>query len=141
MQNTPGLDEGDAHGFHYVLMALSAALAAVGIGLAWMFYVRSPELPGRVAAALGPLYRLSLNKFYLDEIFRAVLVTPLETLAAISYWCDRTLIDPAVDLIGRIPQVVSLAPRMVHNGLVPSYALVMWTGLVLCVLFALGVFS
>jgi NADH-quinone oxidoreductase subunit L len=141
LHHTPGLGEGHEHGFHYGLMAASAGIALAGIGLAWLFYVRAPQLPGQVAAALGPLYQLSLNKFYLDEIYRAVLVTPLRTLAFVSYWFDRTVIDPTVDLVGRIPQGLSMFPRLAHNGLVPSYALVMWTGLVLCVLFALGVFS
>jgi NADH-quinone oxidoreductase subunit L len=141
IHHTPGLGEGHAHEFHLPLMIASAVVALAGIGIAWLFYVRSPQLPRQVAAALGPLYYLSLNKFYLDELYRAVLVTPLRTLAAISYWFDRTIIDPTVDLVGRIPQALSLIPRAIHNGLVPSYALVMWTGLILCVLFALGVFS
>jgi NADH-quinone oxidoreductase subunit L len=122
-------------------MGLSAVLALTGITVAYVFYVRSPQLPAQLAAALGPLYKLSLNKFYLDEIYRAIFVTPLRTLAALSYWFDRTIIDPTVDLVGRIPRSLSLIPRTLHNGLVPSYALVMWTGLILCVLFALGVFS
>jgi len=141
LHHTAGLGQGVEHGFHYGLIALSVAIAVAGIGIAWLLYVRSPNLAGQVADALGPLYRLSLNKFYLDEIYHAVLVTPMRTLALVSYWCDRAIIDPIVDLVGRIPQRLSMIPRSVHNGLVPSYALVMWTGLVLCVLFALGVFS
>jgi NADH-quinone oxidoreductase subunit L len=141
LHHTPGLERLHAHPFNYWLMGLSAVLALTGISIAYVFYVRSPQLPDQVAAAFGPLYRLSLNKFYLDEIYRAIFVTPLRTLAALSYWFDRTIIDPTVDLVGRIPQSLSLIPRTLHNGLVPSYALVMWTGLILCVLFALGVFS
>jgi len=136
-----GLGEGSEHGFHIGLMTASAVIALAGIGLAWICYLRAPQLPGQFAAALGPLYRLSLNKFYLDEIFHAVLITPLRSLAWISYWFDRTIIDPTVDAVGKIPQGLSIVPRTVHNGLVPSYALVMWTGLILCVLFALRVFS
>ena len=29
----------------------------------------APEMPARVASAIGPLYKLSLNKFYFDEIY------------------------------------------------------------------------
>jgi len=141
MHHAFGLPEAEPHGFHISLMVASAVIALAGIGIAWLFYVRWPQLPGQVAAALGPLYRLSLNKFYLDEIFYAVLVAPLKTVAWISYWFDRTIIDPTVDMVGRIPQGLSSVPRTLHNGLVPSYALVMWTGLILCVLFALRVFS
>jgi NADH-quinone oxidoreductase subunit L len=141
LHHTSGLGEGHAHAFNYLLLGASAVIALVGIAIAWLLYVRSPEVPGQIAAALGPLYRLSLNKFYLDEIFRGILVTPLRSLAFIAYWLDRTLVDPLVDMFGRVPQVLSTIPRTVHNGLVPSYALVMWTGLVLCLLFALGVFT
>jgi NADH-quinone oxidoreductase subunit L len=141
IHHTHGLSDSHAHAFNFFLMGLSAVIALGGIGIAWLFYIRMPKLPGQVATPLGPLYRLSLNKFYLDEIYGAVFVTPLKTLSIVSYWLDRTIIDPAVDLIGRVPQGLSMLPRAVHNGLVPSYALVMWTGLVLCVLFALGVFS
>ncbi len=141
IHHTPVLGAGHEHQFHFSIMALSAVIALTGIGFAWLFYIRSPHLPGQFASALGPLYRLSLNKFYLDEIFRAILVTPLRTIAAISYWFDRTIIDPTVDLVGRIPRGISILPSFMHNGLVSSYALVMWTGLVLFVLFALGVFS
>jgi NADH-quinone oxidoreductase subunit L len=141
MHHTAGMGEDAEHGFHYALMAASAIIALAGVGFAWLMYVRSPQLPGQVAAALGPLYRASLNKFYFDEIFRAILVTPVRTLSAFAYWFDKAVIDPTVDLVGRIPRGLSTVPRELHRGLVPSYALVMWTGLVLYVLFALGVFS
>ena len=62
--------------------------------------MRSPELPGRVAAALGRCIELSLNKFYFDEIFCGVLVAPLRRLAWLSNWFDRTIIDPIVDWRG-----------------------------------------
>ena len=103
--------------------------------------MRSPELPGRIAAALGPLYRASLNKFYFDEIYSALFVTPLTTLAWLSDWFDRRVIDPLVDVVGLVPRLVSSVPRVLHNGLVPSYALVMWTALLLCMLFALRIVS
>jgi NADH-quinone oxidoreductase subunit L len=118
-------------------MALSAGIAVVGIGLAWMMYVRFPKMPNRIAAAAGPLYRASLNKLYFDEIFAAVLVTPLRTLAWLSDWFDRWIIDPLVDAVGLIPRLLSSVPRIFHNGLVPSYALVMWIGAVVCIVFAL----
>ncbi|MCI0333984.1 MAG: NADH-quinone oxidoreductase subunit L [Planctomycetes bacterium] len=141
LHHTFGLAEVESHGFHVPLLMASAMIALAGIGVAWLFYVRSPQLPGQIAAAIGPLYRASLNKFYFDEIYRAVLVTPLRTLSWLSYWFDRAIIDPTVDAVGKIPQGLSLLPRTLHNGLVPSYALVMWTGLILFVLFALGVIS
>jgi NADH-quinone oxidoreductase subunit L len=141
LHHTPGLAVSEAHGFHVALMVLSGAIALAGIALAWQFYVRSPETPGRIATTLGPLYRASLNKLYFDEIYSAVFVTPLTTLAWLSDWFDRRVIDPLVDIVGLVPRLVSSVPRVLHNGLVPGYALLMWTGVLLCMLFALRIIS
>ena len=67
-----------------------------------------------------------------------MLVTPLRTLAWLSDWFDRH--DHRSDWwtsSASIPRLLSSVPRLLHNGLVPSYALMMWTGVVLCMLFAL----
>jgi NADH-quinone oxidoreductase subunit L len=137
LQHTPGLPEAEAHGFHLSLMMLSGAVALAGFVLAWFLYVKEPYLPGRIAVALGPLYRASLNKLYFDEIYSALFVSPLQTLAWLSDWFDRRVIDPLVDMVGLVPRLVSSIPTVFHNGLVPAYALLMWTGVLLCMLFAL----
>ena len=135
--HTSGMHNVEEHGFHLNVMLLSAMIAVAGIGLAWLFYVRAPALPGRIAGAIWPLYQASLNKFYLDEIFGTLLVLPLRVLAWLSDWLDRTLIDPLVDALAMIPRRLSAIPLWLHNGRVPRYALVMWAGLLLCLFFAL----
>jgi NADH-quinone oxidoreductase subunit L len=140
LHHTPGLPAAHEHEFHVGLMVFSGLVAMAGIVLAWLMYVRFLEMPGRMAAALGPLYRASLNKFYFDELYSAVLVMPLRGLAWFSSWLDRWIIDPLVDVVGMIPRLVSSVPRVFHNGLVPSYALVMWIGALICMMFALGLF-
>ena len=45
-------------------------LALFGVFLAWLFYVKRPELPGKVAAMFAPLYKLFVNKFYVDELYQ-----------------------------------------------------------------------
>jgi NADH-quinone oxidoreductase subunit L len=140
MSHTIGLAEAESHGFHMSLMIASGAIAIVGLALAWWLYLRSPQLPGEVAEVARPAYLASLNKFYLDELYWTVIVAPLRGLAWLSDWFDRTIIDPAVDAIATIPRGLSRIPRFLHNGLVPSYALVMWAGLIACVWFALRMF-
>jgi NADH:ubiquinone oxidoreductase subunit 5 (subunit L)/multisubunit Na+/H+ antiporter MnhA subunit len=123
------------------LMLLSTVLAAAGIALAWWFYVQSPEIPERLAKTLDPLYSLSLNKFYLDEIYTRIVVSPLRGLAWLAYANDRNLLDPLVDAIGMVPTQLSWIPMPLQNGLVSSYALVMLSGVIACVLVALGLLS
>jgi NADH-quinone oxidoreductase subunit L len=135
-----GLAQAESHGFHVPLMIASALIALAGLALAWWLYIRSPQLPGELAEVARPFYLASLNKFYLDELFWAVIVAPTRGLAWFSDWVDRTIIDPAVDAVASIPRGLSRIPRFVHNGLVPSYALVMWAGLIVCLWFALHMF-
>jgi NADH-quinone oxidoreductase subunit L len=137
LHRTPGFAEVHEHGLNVGLVVLSVAVAVGGIALAWLLYVARPELPDRIAAAVGPLYKLSLNKFYFDEMYSAALVAPLRFAAWLSYWFDRTIIDPIVDGLALIPRALSGIPLWIHNGLVPSYALIMWIGLLACVVFAL----
>ena len=100
-------------------------------------YISKRELPSRVASAFGPLYQLSLNKFYIDEIYTALIVAPLRGLAGLSNWIDQNIIDPIVDGFAMVPRTLSGVPLWMHNGLVPSYALIMWIGLLACLLFAM----
>ncbi len=141
LHRTAGLAEVEEHGIVVGLVLLSVAVVLAGVGLAWFLYVRRPELPARIAASIEPLYKLSLNKFYFDEIYTAVLVAPLRGLASLSDWVDRKIIDPIIDGLALLPRVFSGVPLRMHNGLVPSYALIMWLGLLACVLFAMGLLS
>ena len=54
------------------LVGLLAGL--LGLGLSYVLYAAPSPIPGRLAARLGPLYRASLNKFYVDEFYDAVVV-------------------------------------------------------------------
>lgn len=49
-------------------------VALLGIALAFVFYIRTPELPMRLADSLAGLYRFLLNKWYMDELYNFVFV-------------------------------------------------------------------
>ena len=134
-----GLGHGGHEGFNMGLVALSVGVVLAGIALAWMMYISSPTLPNKVSSAFGPLYNLSLNKFYIDEIYTALIVTPLRGVANLSSWFDQHIIDPIVDGFAVLPRVFSTVPLWMHNGLVPSYAVIMWLGVLMSVLFAMRI--
>ncbi len=81
-------------------------------------------IPLLVLGWLSP-YRLSYHKFYLDEVYRWVVVRPLEGIAALSAWLDRTVIDGLVDLVGWVPRGIGNAWRGVQSGLLSFYSLAM----------------
>jgi NADH-quinone oxidoreductase subunit L len=128
---TPGWPhEEHAPGMNWPLMAVSTLVALAGLGLAALMYLKQPELPGRVAKAVPRLYQLSLNKFYLDEIYLALIVRPLEWLAGLSRRVDLGGIDATVDLVGNVPRLFGELFKPIQNGLVQFYALATVLGLV-----------
>jgi NADH-quinone oxidoreductase subunit L len=140
LQQTMGLTHVESHGLHWGVMITSSIIAIAGIGFAWMFYVASPAIPGAIAKAMKPLYAISQGKFFLDEIFKGLIVMPLVVIAKIATLIDQYLIDGIVDTAGKIPAALSLIPRQFHGGVVSNYAGVMWIGVVTTVVLVLTMF-
>jgi NADH-quinone oxidoreductase subunit L len=111
-------------------LAIASSIAAIGgIALAYVMYAQPSDRPAKVAAAAGPFYYLSLNKFYLDDLATAFVSFPVNALAFASLLFDQGVIDRIVDGVGAIPPAIGRFLRPVQNGFVQSYALVMVFGL------------
>jgi NADH-quinone oxidoreductase subunit L len=86
--------EAPSHGIEFALMAASVTVAALGIVLAWAFFRRHPEIPERIAASVAPVYRLLLNKYYVDEVYDRLFVRGLALSGGTSlYAVDRYVVD------------------------------------------------
>jgi NADH:ubiquinone oxidoreductase subunit 5 (subunit L)/multisubunit Na+/H+ antiporter MnhA subunit len=118
------------HKLNWLLMGVSAAVALGGIGLAYYLYVLQPALPRKLAQSWQSLYQLSLNKFYVDELYDAIIIKPLTALARLAKVADQYVIDSTVDLIGQSPRLLGGVFQPVQNGLVQYYALTMMVGLI-----------
>ncbi len=108
---------------------------ALGFALAWLFYVRRPDLPGRLAENQRPLYLFLLNKWYFDEIFDALLVRPARRLARFLWRRgDGAVIDGGINGLatGVLPFLTSLAARA-QSGYIFTYAFAMVAGIVVLV--------
>jgi NADH-quinone oxidoreductase subunit L len=118
------------HATDWTVVVLSTVFAVAGIGAAYVMYGKPSTLPDQIAAAAGPLTSLSRNKFYLDEIYGALVVLPLSALATLSRLFDWGVIDGLfVGGIGKLPGLAGRLPRPIQNGLVQFYALAMMLGL------------
>jgi NADH-quinone oxidoreductase subunit L len=104
--------------------AISVLAALLGLGLAWLFYYRSPELPERIAASLSSAYQTLLHKYYVDELYAAVLVKPLIDGSTRILWqgVDRNIIDAAVNESADAAGHISDEVRHMQSGNVRSYA-------------------
>jgi NADH-quinone oxidoreductase subunit L len=82
------------HGVELALMAGSVLVGLVGIALATWFFQRHPELPERLAGRYARAHRLLLNKYYVDEMYRAVFVRGVALGGGrVLYGLDRYLVD------------------------------------------------
>jgi NADH-quinone oxidoreductase subunit L len=113
------------------LMLLSLAVAAGGILVGWLFYVRKPGLPQRAAAGAPALYRLVANKYYVDEAYRAAVILPLREGSRAFLWkiVDVRIIDFLVNLLGILSRFGSYVVRFAQSGYVQFYAAVIVIGL------------
>src|SRR5690606_38541731 len=65
---------------------------------------------------LGPLPKWAQNKWYVDELYHAIIVMPLWVLANIFQLIDRVLIDGLVNLAGWAPSAFARRVRTTQNG-------------------------
>jgi len=127
-----------AHEFHgpaqFVLHGVQAApvwMAFAGVFLAWLFYIKKPDLPGKVAGAFAPLYKLFTNKFYFDEIYFAVFANGSRKLGQ-ALWTlgdakliDGLLVNGSARAVGWFAGIL----RGVQTGRLYNYAFAMLIGL------------
>jgi NADH-quinone oxidoreductase subunit L len=82
------------HGVELALMVASVLIGLAGITVAWLFFQRHPEIPKRIVSSAGGLYRLLLNKYYVDEVYNAVFVRGAALGGGkLLYANDRYLVD------------------------------------------------
>jgi len=107
-----------------LLVAISVAAGLAGIALAWGFYVLRPGTADRLAERLGLLYRLVYNKYFVDEIYRALVVRPLVGGSREVLWksVDVGVIDGAVNGIGERARNIGAMLRRLQSGYIRSYA-------------------
>jgi NADH-quinone oxidoreductase subunit L len=125
----------DAHGVPAWAKYLPLALALAGIAVAWLFYIRMPELPARLAERVRWLYLFLLNKWYFDELYDRLFVAPAKRLG-LGLWKsgDGELID-GVGPDGVAAAVIDIARRAsrLQTGYVYHYAFAMLIGVALLV--------
>ncbi|MHC4862004.1 MAG: proton-conducting transporter membrane subunit, partial [Planctomycetota bacterium] len=122
------------HSTEYAMAAGAVSASIVGGVLAWFLYVRRPQLPGKIAHSLANLHRLLVNKYYVDELYDAVIVKPLVKVSdrVLYRAVDAGVID-GIGVNGTARAVRALAAdalKYAQSGLVQSYLFLMVVGAV-----------
>jgi NADH-quinone oxidoreductase subunit L len=122
----------DVEVLEYVLMGLSVGVALVGIYLARTWYLKRSELPERLSARFATMYRLLLNKYYVDEAYEASVIAPMVKGSEKLLWrgIDVGVIDWFVNALASAVGFISRTVRVVQTGVTQSYALVFLVGVI-----------
>jgi NADH-quinone oxidoreductase subunit L len=106
------------------LAAASVGIGGLGIFLAWLLYCRRPELPGRIAARMSGIYRMLLNKYWVDEAYYAAIINPIVNFSRSVLWrgIDVGVIDALVNGAGTASKETSSITRRMQSGSIRSYA-------------------
>jgi NADH-quinone oxidoreductase subunit L len=139
-----------------LLMFASVGVACVGIWLAYEFYRTKRFAPELVARKMGRFYQLVFHKYYVDEIYDALVVNRTKDLGTVlgrfdakvidgvgvdgtgwlarfgsrlSMWWDKWVIDGLLNFGAKLTQLLSFPIRFLQTGMFSSYALLILVGL------------
>ncbi|MEO8710786.1 MAG: NADH-quinone oxidoreductase subunit L [Parafilimonas sp.] len=105
----------------FMLMGISVAVAVIAIIIALAKYIKKPEL--NEPRGLG---KVLANKWYVDEIYDALIVNPLSSLGSFfKNVIEKSGIDGFVNGVGTFIQYSSRRIRLVQNGKVGTYIMFM----------------
>ena len=127
------------------LAIVSVAAGLVGILIGWLMYVRGRPDPAAVTRAAGPIYRLFVNKWYVDELYDHRFVEAVRALFGAMWAFDVHVIDGIANGIGRLASLGGSGARRLQTGIVGNYALTIVVGLFLIIVayggYAAGAFT
>ncbi len=118
----------------WLLVGIAVAIAIIGIVGAWRLLRPERLVPARSAPEERGLARLLRNKWYVDEIYDALIVRPLVWLSREVLWkqVDQRVIDgAAVNGVARGARALGWANRWLQTGQVGTYVAVFVVGVLL----------
>ncbi|MFA5865941.1 MAG: NADH-quinone oxidoreductase subunit L [Phycisphaerae bacterium] len=83
--------------FHTWATIVASSAMAMGIIFAFLVYSLKLISAQRMAERFWPIYNLLVNKFYMDELYRATFVAGVLKLAAMGKWIDKNILDRIAD--------------------------------------------
>ena len=118
-----------------IVKQLPLIVSLLGLGWAYMFYIRRPDLPGKLAAAFPGVYKFLLNKWYFDELYNWLFVRNAFRLGQV-FWKggDTNIIDRfGPDGISAVASRAAQRLRTVQSGYLYHYAFAMIVGIAVIV--------
>jgi NADH-quinone oxidoreductase subunit L len=125
-----------------ILMAVSVGGALIALIYAYLKYVKNAQIPVEDTEERSLLTNLSYNKFYIDEIYDALIRKPLDALSGFFYKViDKMGIDGLVNGIGKGTVESSKGLRLLQTGNVGFYIFMMVIGIIAILIYSLQMFT
>jgi NADH-quinone oxidoreductase subunit L len=117
----------------YLLMVLSVLVAVGGIFFARKIYIKRKELAEKLTDTYSGIHKLLWNKYYVDEIYDAVVVNPTVKASDKLLWkiFDIGIVDGAVNGVAKLIGVISSYTRRMQVGVTQSYATIFVAGIII----------
>jgi NADH-quinone oxidoreductase subunit L len=116
------------------LMGLAVTIAVAGISLAYYLYVKNTDLPGKISEKYRSLYTVVYNKYFVDEIYHALVVYPVYRVSILLWEIfDVLVVDGIVNGVGQVLLGTGQAIRRLQTGIVQNYAFSLLLGALLLV--------
>ncbi|MBL4824130.1 MAG: NADH-quinone oxidoreductase subunit L [SAR324 cluster bacterium] len=114
----------------WTLMAFSVGFALLAWFVASRLYHSGFELAAGFRRKWEWAYQLSLNKWYIDELYNTIIIQPGRLISTYLLWrlFDQNVIDRAVNTTGTVARTIGNTIRPFQNGLIQNYALVFTLG-------------
>jgi NADH-quinone oxidoreductase subunit L len=124
------------HSAELMLMGTIVVLTLVMIAIAYMRYVKKAHVPATEGTLTG-IHKTIYHKYYIDEIYDAVVVKPLYWLSKLfDIVIEKSGIDKIVNLAGEAVYDWSKIFRLMQNGSLGLYIFVMVIGVILIIAFS-----
>ena len=118
-----------------LLMAATVVLILIMIFLARFFFVSKKQIPNADDAPMSLGKEIVYHKYYIDEIYEAIIVKPLNRVSALMYqFIEKSGIDGLVNLIGTSIVNWSQLLRLTQTGSLGFYVIAMVISIVALIL-------
>ncbi len=106
------------------LAIVAVVTALLGFAVAFWLYLKQPGKPEQLAKSMRGLYNTLLHKYYVDEIYAALIVKPLLWISTDVLWqtVDVRAIDATVNGIAEGATGIGDSVRHTQSGNTRSYA-------------------
>ncbi|PIF61099.1 NADH dehydrogenase subunit L [Flavobacterium sp. 11] len=112
----------------YILMAIAVVGGLVGIGMAYAKYIKQNTVPTEDAEITG-FSKVLYNKYYVDEIYDAIFVKPINFLSRFFRDTVETGLSALVFGFGKVTNEISYQGKKIQNGSIGLYLFVFVLGL------------